>query len=614
MTDSPGRIIRIGCASGFWGDSDQGAVQLVHGADIDYLVFDYLAEITMALLSKLRGRDPEKGYVPDFVHNVIKPLAAALKDKNIKVVANAGGVNPSACAAALEAVLAEAGVALRVAAVEGDDVMAHAEALRAAGVTEMFSGAPLPERLLSMNAYLGATPIAAALARGADIVVTGRCVDSAVVLGPLMHEFGWAPDDYDRLAAGSLAGHIVECGTQATGGIFTDWRDVPGWDDMGFPIVECAADGSFVVTKPAATGGLVTPATVAEQVVYEIGDPARYLLPDVTCDFSAITLRQDGPDRVAVSGARGLPPTDSYKVSATYQDGYRAMGTLMIGGFEAAEKARAVAAAIIARCERILAQRAVAGFAEPDVEVLGAEDTFGPHARRGDTREVVLKIALRHRDREALEVFSRELVPSATSMAQGITGFAGGRPKVSPLIRLYSLLVDKAACRLVVVMDGQEVPVASAPGGEPDAAATGRVAPQPAAELPAGAPRVPLLALAHGRSGDKGDRANIGIMARRPEFVPVLRAALTAERVAEHFRHIVKGPVERFEWPGLHGFNFLLHSALAGGGTASLRYDPQGKALAQMLLAMPVPVPAAWLAPDGCLAPWAPEAQSPEAA
>ncbi len=599
-----GECIRVGCGGAFWGDSAAGARQLVEHGDIDYLVLDYLAEITLSILARMRARDPAAGYATDFLDAVMRPLAGAIAARGIRVVTNAGGINPQALADALRALCGELGVTLNIVAVCGDDLADRIEDLRATDVREMGSGAPLPAKLTSINAYLGATPIAAALAAGADIVVTGRCVDSALVLGPLMHEFGWAEDDYDRLAAGSLAGHVIECGTQCTGGLYTDWKQVPGWDDMGFPIAECRADGSFTLSKPPGTGGLVTPATVAEQVVYEIGDPARYLLPDVTCDFSHVSLQDDGPGRVVVRGARGLPPGPDYKVSATWADGYRATATLMIGGHHAAAKAERVAAALLARTRRLFADAGHADYAETSIEVLGAEATYGPHARAAATREVVLKLAVRHRERAALEIFAREIYPAATAMAPGMTGFAGGRPAVQPVIRLFSCLVPKtlAAVHLVGSDGTQDVAIRCGSGAAPPA-------PQPAAAVAypdatataADVICVPLLRLAHARSGDKGDSANIGVLARRAEYLPLLREQLTAEAVAAWFAHLADGPVTRFEWPGLHGFNFVLEAALGGGGTASLRYDPQGKAYAQMLLDMPLRVPASLLAGDAIL-------------
>jgi hypothetical protein len=348
--------LRIGSASGFWGDSEFAAAQLVQRGNIDVLVFDYLAEITMSLLSRAKAKDPALGYAPDFV-TTLQPLMKELKLRGIKVIANAGGVNPSACRAALVAAAQAKGVDLKIAAVLGDDLMPQVEALRAAGTQEMFAGSPFPQKVMSANAYLGAFPIAAALAAGADIVVTGRCVDSAVTLAPLIHAFGWTVADHDLLAQGSLAGHLIECGTQATGGNYTDWDTVPGWDDMGFPVAECRADGSFIITKPEGTGGLVCPSTVGEQMVYEIGDPRAYILPDVVCDFTGVTLTQVGPDRVEVKGARGLPPTDQAKASITYADGFRAMSLFMIGGIDAGAKAQRVGAAMLARMQHHYAQR-----------------------------------------------------------------------------------------------------------------------------------------------------------------------------------------------------------------------------------------------------------------
>jgi hypothetical protein len=581
--------IRIGCGAGFWGDSAEGPQQLVNSGEIDYLVLDYLAEITMSLLARARAKDPNAGYATDFP-SVLAALAPKIKQQGVKVVTNAGGVNPQACKTAIDDKLKALGIDLKVAIVTGDDLLPRAGEF--ADVKEMFSGAAMPAKLWSMNAYLGAFPIAQALAGGADIVLTGRCVDSAVVLGALIHEFGWQADEFDKLSAGSLAGHVVECGAQATGGVSTDWDKVAAdWDRMGFPIAVCKPDGSFVVTKPANTGGRVTPETVAEQIVYEIGDPGSYLLPDVTCDWRQVRLTQVGENRVEVSGAKGRAPSNSYKVSATYQDGFRCTATMMIGGVDAVAKAEAVGAAILKRTRRMFAERGLADYLRTDIEVLGSEANWGANARRRDTREVILKIAVHHADKNALDIFGRECIPPATAMAQGITGFSGGRPTPTPLVRLFSCLVPKSKVQIEV--DGNAfINPSSADDGTP-------AAPAPTAEAAGHAPpqagettrTVPLIAIAYGRSGDKGNAANIGVLARKPEFVSVLRAQLTAEAVKRYFAHFVDGEVQRFEFPGLHGFNFLMTEALGGGGIASLRYDPQGKMLAQVLMDFPVDVP-----------------------
>lgn len=594
--------LRIGCGAGFWGDSASGAAQLVGSGEIDVLMLDYLAEITMSILARAKEKKPELGYATDFVDLVIGDLAEEIAARGIKVVANAGGVNPTACAEAVRALLAKKGVALKVATVLGDDVSGELDRLRALGLKDMETGRALPEKVASANAYLGAFPIAAALAKGADIVITGRCVDSALALGPLIAHFGWGPSDFGRLSAGSLAGHVIECGTQATGGIFTDWESVAAdWSDMGFPIAVCEEDGSFVLSKPKGTGGLVSPMTVAEQIVYEVHDPNRYILPDVVCDWSGVRLEAVGENRVRVSGAKGFAPTPDYKASLTYAHGFRCMATMMIVGRDAVAKGARVGEAILARSERLMGEKSFAPFRETSVEVLGGEANYGIGARMGASREVLLKIAVAHDDKRALEIFAREIFPSATSMAQGITGFAGGRPGVQPIVRLVSCLVPKSMVRIEIEVDGAREAF-DMPAVSNEAAPASRTSHVLAAPRFDGATvEVPLIRLAHGRSGDKGDTANIGVLARRVEFLPFIAAALTPEAVATHFAHFAKGEVERFDWPGLDGFNFVLRHALGGGGVASLRYDPQGKGLAQVLMDLPVTVPESWLAHGGLL-------------
>ncbi|MDE2149187.1 MAG: DUF1446 domain-containing protein [Gammaproteobacteria bacterium] len=589
------KTIRIGCAAAFWGDTNTAAVQLVKTGGIDYLVFDYLAEITMSILAAKRMKNPSQGYATDFVEQVMAPLLPTILDKKIKVVANAGGVNPLACKAALEAVAAKAGITLTVAAVLGDDLMPRRAEF--SDCVEMDGGAPLPGGLVSMNAYLGAIPIARALAAGATVVITGRCVDSALVLGPLMHEFGWREDEYDRLAAGSVAGHLVECGAQATGGNFTDWRAVAdGYADMGFPIVEVENSGEFVVTKPAGTGGCVCRNTVLEQMLYEIGDPRAYVLPDVVCDFTGVALEEVGKDRVRVCGVRGYAPTAHYKVSATYPAGMRCCALFMIGGIDAADKGRASANAIVAKVRRQFGEQGLGDFTGVDIHCLGAEDSYGPHARDGarKTREVVVKIAVQHSNPRALQLFSREIAQAATGMAPGFTGyFGGGRPQPQLIPKLLSTLVAKNRVPIEIVAGRQRFAVAvpthggfAAPPAEVDSAPT---------LILDDVVTVPLARLALARSGDKGDSANIGVIARRPDYLPYLEAALSIDAVRSYFAHVLAegrdGQVERWRLPGTHSLNFLLHHALGGGGAASLRTDPQGKCFAQMLLDFPVPVP-----------------------
>jgi hypothetical protein len=581
-------MIRIGGASGAWGDSPRAIPQLLR-EPVDFLMMDYLAEVSLSLLARARQKSPDAGFPPDFVA-YLKDYLPEIARRGIRIVSNAGGVNPAACAAALRAVCDSLGLAMHIAYVQGDDVLPHIADLRAQDVREAASGAALPAHLLTANAYLGALPIRAALDRGADIVITGRCADSALALGILMHRFGWAPDDYDRLAAGSLVGHLLECGAQGVGGLHTDWQDVPDWANIGYPIAECAEDGTCVITKPAGTGGLVIPGAVAEQVLYEIGDPSAYILPDVIADFSDVRLVQDGLHRVRVSGARGRAPTRQYKVSATYQDGYRAVATVSIVGMDAALKAERTGQALIARARKTFAERGLPDFAATHIEALGAEASYGDGSRARASREVLLRLVAVHADPKCLDLFARELGSVGISFAPGTTGIYGGRPKPAPQIRLFTLFVDKTMlARPTVTLDGSTFEVEIPAGFDPAPAA---VAEDPA-ETPEAGPcgEVPLLRLAFARSGDKGDAANIAIIARRPEFVPILRREVTVARMAEHFRHLAHGPIRRFEAPGVHAFNFLLQNALGGGGMASLRIDPQGKAYGQMALEMMVKVP-----------------------
>lgn len=603
------QTVRIGCGTGFWGDSPEGAAQLVRSDSIDYMILDYLAEITMSILARLKARSPDQGHATDFISHVMTPLAQDIATKGIRIITNAGGLNPLACRSALQTVLKAAGLDLKIAVVLGDDLAENAMILREDGVTEIATGAPLPERVSSINAYLGAFPIAAALREGADIVITGRVVDSALALGPLIHEFGWTEADYDKLAGGSLAGHVIECGPQATGGIFTDWDAVRGWDEMGFPIAVCAPDGSFELTKPSDTGGLITPMTVAEQIVYEIGDPAAYLLPDVICDFSQVTVTQTAIDRVHVAGARGTAPTPFYKVCATYADGYRSVATMTIAGRQAGAKAQAVGEAILTRTGRMIATAGFAPFSESLIEVLGADASFGMDPVQQGAREVVLRIAVRHDHKDALGIFAREIYPAASSMAQGITGFAGGRPAPQPVIRLFSCLIEKTKVNTAIDIDDHAIPI-PVPTGQKETSRAVKTQRTPSIGTDADAPdsngaiSIPLIALAHGRSGDKGDIANIGLLARDPDFLPILRANLTPQHVKAIFSHVAKGAVERYEWPGLNGFNFVLRDALGGGGVASLRNDPQGKGYAQILLDTPVRVPASLLNEFPALTEW----------
>ncbi len=594
MTD---KVLRIGGASGFWGDAARATPQLLAVEGLDYIVYDYLAEITMSIMARARAKDENKGYASDFVSAAMKPNLTLIAERGIKVVSNAGGVNPQACVAALRAVIAEQGLGLKVAYVMGDDLIDSKESLEASGITEMFSGSAFPpvDKVLSINAYLGAFPIALALTLGADIVVTGRSVDSAVTLGACIHAFGWGRDDLDQLAMGSLAGHILECGPQATGGNFTDWDQVPGLANMGYPIAEISADGSFVCSKPDNTGGLVSVGTVSEQMLYEIGDPQAYMLPDVVCDFSTASIEEIGTNRVRVSGATGRPAPDTYKVSATYADEFRGGTYMSFYGVDADKKARALGEAVFEAARNTFNAFGLPDFSETSIELMGTESQYGDFSEVKNAREVVMKIAVKHPEMTGIGILLKEAVGLGLATPPGLSGFAGSRPSPSPVVRLFSCTVPKAQVKVQILLGDDTTDCDEVHGEVLDSAGIARPIEPPAA---AGAVvEVPLIALAWGRSGDKGNKANIGIIARKQEYLPYIYHALTEAVVSERFSHFLentaKGNVERFLLPGSNALNFLLHDVLGGGGVASIRNDPQGKGYAQLLLSCPILVPLA---------------------
>ena len=585
--------IRIGGASGYWGESMMATPQLLQVDGLDYLVYDFLAEITMSIMARARASRPEAGYATDFITGVLKPNLRDIADKKVKILTNAGGVNPQSCGAAARALIAEMGLDLKVAVISGDDLLANGDQLTA--YKDMFSGVEFPEvdKLASVNAYLGGFPVAAALDAGADIVITGRSVDSAVTLGACIHAFGWTPEDYDQLAGGSLAGHIIECGPQATGGNFTDWQLVKdNIANIGYPFIDIDAQGDFTCSKLDGTGGIVNVGTVAEQMVYEIGDPQAYMLPDVTCDFSNVTITQSGDNVVRVEKAKGYPPSDSYKVSATYFDGFR-VGTMMsFVGLEAAEKARVFAAAAFERTRYQLRQHNLADFEETSIEIIGDDSQYGAAAVSSSSREVVLKIAAKHEDMSGAGALLKEISGLGLATPAGLAMFAGSRPKPSPLVRLFSFLIPKKHIAITLDVDGVESQIDVIDGQPFDASKLQRPE-APAAIEQDGLVEVPLVKLAWGRSGDKGNKANVGIIARDASYLPYIWAALDEAAIVRRFGHFMAegSGCTRYYLPGSHAINFLIDEALGGGGVASLRNDPQGKAYAQILLDHPIAVP-----------------------
>ncbi len=584
-------VIRIGGASGYWGESAMATPQLLQSGGLDYIVYDYLAEITMSIMARARAKDPTKGYATDFISAVLKPNLVEIARQGVKILSNAGGVNPTACGEAARALVKELGLDLKVAVITGDDLIGRAEELADNPPAEMFSGDEFPdaEKLASINAYLGGFPVAAALAEGADIVITGRSVDSAVTLGACIHAFGWGPEDWDRLAGGSLAGHILECGPQATGGNFTDWELVAETiDNIGYPIAEVSADGSFVTTKPEGTGGIVNVGTVSEQMLYEIGDPQAYMLPDVVCDFSEVEITEEAPNRVRVTGTKGYPAPDTYKVSATYADGFRGGSVMTFYGIDADRKAEAYTKAAITRARNVLRMANMPDFTETSVEVIGAESQYGAARKVGSVREVAVKMAAKHPDAAGIGILLKESTGLGLATPPGLSGFAGARSKPSPVVRLFSFAISKKDVPIEIEIDGKKIPHEALKGAAFDASALERPT---APNTPSDATEsVPLVKLAWGRSGDKGNKANVGIIARKAEYVPYIWAALTEKSVGDYYAHFLEGGVHRYYMPGPRAINFLMDDILGGGGIASLRNDPQGKGYAQLLLDYPIPV------------------------
>ncbi len=455
MSGSSGKgTVRVASAQGFWGDWLEAPARQVMGGPIDYLMMDYLAEVTMSILQKQRSRDRSLGYATDFV-TAMEHLLPELVSRGIRVTANAGGVNPRACAEAVIASARKLGLRgkVKVGVVTGDDILGRLDDLLARGhaLTNMDTDEPLSavrERVQSANAYLGAWPVVEALGRGANIIVTGRVTDTGLTLGPLIHEYGWKENDWDRLAAGTVAGHIIECGAQCSGGnCLRDWRTIRGLEDPGYPIVEATTDGRFVVTKHPQTGGRVSVATVTEQLVYEMGDPRSYITPDCVADFTTIRLEQQGKDRVLVSGIKGGPATDSLKVSISYAAGFKAIGTLVYAWPEAVDKASRADTILRARLERLGLE-----FDEILTELVGANATHGRLAGKPgpDLAEVQLRVGVRARERAPVERFTREIAPLILNGPPSVTGFAGGRPKVEEIVAYWPALIPKSEIRAVV--------------------------------------------------------------------------------------------------------------------------------------------------------------------
>lgn len=583
------RVIKIGAGTAFFNDSRMGIAQLLAKAEgLDYIIFDFLAESVMGGLGRGMADGSGQGFATDFVDGYILPHLPTLLDRRIRIIANAGGLNPSACAEALRRGAEAIGLCVRVGVVEGDNLTAQHSTVIGPDTVDMFDGSSVgdkverADRVNSLVAYTGAFPIAAALAAGADIVITGRAVDSAMALGPLIYEFGWGEDEFDLLASGTLAGHLLECSAQVTGGTFTDWRDVPDWADIGMPIGECSADGRLVITKPEGTGGLVSVGTVAEQLLYEVSDPQRYIVPDVICDFTDVSLTQVAPDRVEVTGARGLGRTATYKASLTYDAGWRAAALIPIVGLEAGAKARRVGDELLARADTMLRQSQLPPFERTRCDVIGGEGS-GPTT-------AVCRLVADHPDQAGAQLLVREQASGISHMSVGITLGLGA--SVRPVQWISAFLIPKSSVALRVTLDGKHMPCTPKSDARELEALAPALPPLPDDVDPA--QTVPLIGLAWARSGDKGNLFNVAVIARNPEYLPYIAAALTPEAVGERYGQVLghDSPpnVELFSVPGLSALNFVVMNSMEGGVMASTRIDPVAKGMAQLLLDFPVPV------------------------
>lgn len=604
--------ILIGNAGGYWGDDPYALRRQVYGdLKLDYISIDFLAEITMSILQKQKAKDPNAGYARDFITTIEPVLEQCLK-KKIKIITNAGGVNPNACAHALLELAKKLNLELRVAVVEGDDILSSIPELRKQGVDfkNMETGEDFTkceQRVVCANAYFGAMPVVEALKQNPDIVLCGRVTDTGITLAPMIYEFGWQSDDYDKLAHGIVAGHIIECGAQACGGNFTDWQKVPSFIDIGFPIVECQSDGSFYVTKQPNSGGLISAQTVREQLLYEMGSPQSYLTPDVIADFSSIEISAAGADRVKVGKIKGRPPTDLLKVSIAYDDGYKCAGSIIISGPDVRAKAEMFARVFWIRLETELKK---AGFsstvAHKNTEYVGDDSTHKGMLEKHQAIEILLRLSARDQDKNKLNIF-RKLLPSLILSGPAGVAVTGGAPMISDVVSYWPALIPQkySLPRVFVyekknnlehhhkIYENTELTWRVTKGSSqvdkhpfdpwPTSLMTQMSTAKPV--------RVCLMEIAHARSGDKGDTVNIGLIGRSPECYVWLRENITAEKACDWFHSLCKGQVHRYCVPHLWALNFLLEQSLGGGGTMSLQIDAQGKTFSQALLRCEVVIP-----------------------
>jgi hypothetical protein len=588
------KLVRIGNAGGYWGDDLSALKRQLAGGSLDYITMDFLAEITMSILERQRQKNPELGYATDFLGQ-IKECLSLIVEKNVKVISSAGGINPIALGRKIIETAKEQGINVKVGVVHGDNIIDQIDDLMTQGekFTNLDTGenfADIRSRVTSANVYLGAEPVVKALEQGCQIIVTGRVTDTGITLAPMIHEFGWKWDDWNKIAAGVIAGHIIECGAQSSGGNITDWRDIKTFHNIGYPIIEMEPSGEFTVTKHPGTGGLVSEKTVKEQLVYEMGDPANYITPDGIARFDSIRLKPAGKDRVRVFGIKGEPLTDKFKVSMSYNDGWKAQGGILVSGPNTYAKAKTLA--------DIYWKRLGLKYQQTRTDLIGSGSIWPESIRSGETTEIILQFGVRDQDYKKVEEFGKLIPALILSGPSGLAVTGGGRPRPSQVVAYWPALMDRTkAVAKVLTLDTSGNEIESTITFKPNTykplklKLTSPV--QKKTKNPSGKLKsAKLRELYYARSGDKGDTCNIGVLARSPEIYSWLVKNLTNAKVKTFFKGIANGKVVRYELDNLHGLNFLLEQSLGGGGTLSLMVDPQGKTLAQALLEMPVKAPA----------------------
>ena len=585
--------IRIGNAGGYWGDDLSALKRQLTGGPLDYITMDFLSEITMSILQKARRANPDHGYAVDFLDQLNECLPI-IAERKVKVITNAGGINPIELGRKIVELARKKNIQIKVGVVYGDDILPDLDELAGAGekFTNMETGEQFAEvrsRITSANVYMGAEPVVMALKAGCQIIVTGRVTDTGITLAPMIHEFGWATNDWDKIAAGVVAGHIIECGTQASGGNLSDWKSVKGFDTIGYPIIEMLSSGTFVVTKHIGTGGAVTEKTVKEQLVYEMGDPANYISPEGIARFDSVQLKQAGKNRVKVWGIKGKPEPSLLKVSMSHDDGWKASGEILVCGPDVQKKAAVIS--------RAFWKRLGLAYVATRTEMIGTGSIWPRALQNSDTNEILLRFSVRDQDQHKVAEFGKLLSAIILSGPAGMA-VTGGRPKPVPVVAYWPALIARTKIKAKVMTLSTENAEESFEIDFSRRATVGtehEAEPRPKRarrQIHKGKTRkVRLQDVAYARSGDKGNTCNVGVLARSPEIYDWLLRYLSRQRVKSFFKGIVHGKVIRYELDNLHGLNFLLGEALGGGGTRSLMIDPQGKTLAQALLQMQVDVP-----------------------